>query len=286
MSTLDLRLLDALPGALLSDWSDAERTGLLFALARLCGFLAAIPLFSSRILPWRMRAGLAVLMLLALGAGAPEWRGIWSAAESEMPAMAESERLLGGAMELAIGFALGWGSFLVLGAVRAAAVFISDQIGLSLGGVVDPLAEQEEPVLRAFHGALAVFVFVAVDLHHVFVRAVVESFVALPPGSAAAASGWPPALAATLVAAAAGCFEATFVLALPVTLVLLLVSVVQGVLSRALPELELFALGLPLRVGLGIGALALSLPLTTETVHQLFERALDDGGKWLRDLSS
>jgi flagellar biosynthetic protein FliR len=262
MAPMDKGLPGLLPGS-----SEAEGLRFVYAFLRLAGFFLAAPLFSSRLLPMRFRLALAAVAAVCVAASLPRWT-------VDTPAPAGG--LLPGAGEVLLGAALAWSAFVALGAVRGGAVFISDQIGLSLGGVIDPSSEGSEPALRGLSAALAVFIFVSLDLHHAFLRFVVESFTAAPPGALSPEAIF-PALGNAAATLAGGLFRAAAVMAMPVTAALLLVSVTQGVLSRVLPEMELFVLGFPLRALVGLGALAILLPASARWTQGLLEGALRDG---------
>ena len=245
--------------------------------ARIAGFIAAAPLFPSGLVPWRFRAGFTLAVALAVGYG-----GLGVARGDASPVdpiavVALPSFYLELLVEVALGLMLGWSALLVFAAARAAGSLLSDQIGFSLGAVVDPLADAGEPILRTFHGGLALFLCFALDLHQLFLRIAGESLATLPPGSLAHAIDL-DRVAGFLLGAVGGMFEATLAIALPVSVVLLLVSTAQGVLTRVLPEIELFGMGFPVRVLVGLGVLIVTLPYMTELTARLFRAAAEDSG--------
>jgi len=180
------------------------------------------------------------------------------------------------ALEILVGICLGWTAFLGLGALRGAAVLISDQIGFSFGGVLDPQSLEREPILRSFHATLALFLFVSLDLHHVFLSGFAESFRLLPPGAMAAES-LVSSLTKLLFLASGRLFEAAALVALPVMAVLLVISLSQAILARVVPELEFFIFAFPLRIFVGMGVMILTLPFLSRLVPALFFQALEEG---------
>jgi len=261
--------------------------GVLLASVRLAGFLGSIPAFSSRLLPVRLRLAVAFVLVVSLVATSPRWLEFWEPSLAHVLSGADGVGSWGLALaaEFVVGWVLGWGVFLLLAAVRAAAMFLSDQIGFSIGGVIDPQAESSDPTLRTFHELLAVFLFVALDMHHAFVALAFESLEALPPGSLLG-SAEPFAVGAFLLSSAGELFRLGALLALPVTVTLFLVTVAQAVLGRAFPELELFALGFPLRVLVGVGVLALTLPFWADHLDAMFGRALGVGRQWILEIAA
>ena len=269
--------------SLFPEWESQECAAVALGTVRLFGFLCAIPVFSSRLLPFRMRAAFAGLFVTVVALAAPQTLHSWgSAALAAIPPAGDSAGwvpLLVG--ETAVGLAMGWSLFLLLGAVRAAAAFLSEQIGFSIGGVMDPSATSGATALLSFHTMLTLFLFVSLDLHHVSLRFLINSLSWLPPGAFMEDALWSE-LGPAAVAATSGLFEAVLTLALPVTITLLFVSLAQGVLGRVLPELELFALGFPLRIVVGLAVLVVTLPFTVRTTAVFLERALETSGGWVR----
>lgn len=250
--------------------------------ARLLGLFLTVPLLASRLVPIRFRVALGAVLLFG-----------WISAASA-PALHEPTVPVGGAgalwlvtallTELVVGMALGASGFLVLAAVRAAAALIGEQMGLSFGGLLDPSMDQGQPVLRGLYVGLTIFVLLATNGHHVFLRIVADSCVALPPGSVAE-PGLIAGLQGVVAMVASLLFEATVVLILPVTAALLVASVAQGVLTRLFPELETIFFGFLLRSLTGLGVVTLSLPFIIETCQSLLRFAFQENAALVNQFS-
>jgi flagellar biosynthesis protein FliR len=262
--------------ALLLDELRVRGVGTIPACGRILGLFLTIPVFSSRLIPISLR--LALVGLLALGLPAVlRLDNVLPTSVGSAGATVDPLRfalVLGS--ELLIGVCLGWYVLLLAAAVRGAAVFISEQTGFSLGGVLDPLQGGDEPALRTLHALFAVFLFLSLDIHHLVLRGFVESYQVLPAGFLFDV-GLPAVLGKGLIFAAARLFEVTVFLAFPVTVLLLLVTLVQGVLMRVVPELEFFVFAFPLRAIVGIGLTALSMPLLSRALESLYRRGIEDG---------
>jgi flagellar biosynthetic protein FliR len=210
--------------------------------ARFMGMMITVPFFSSRLIPFRLRAAfIGLLVFVLLGGNTTPGRDQVATllqAGATVPALVASEVL--------VGMAAGWAALLVLAAARAAAILISEQVGFGFGGIVDPSVPQDESVLRAFYGSLAVFVLLAGDVHLRFLRVIAESFAAFPPG-ALASGGALAGLGRMSLAVGSLFFETALILVFPVTAALFLASVAQGVLTRLFPELETVLFGFLLR---------------------------------------
>jgi flagellar biosynthetic protein FliR len=253
----------------------------LCAASRLGGVFLSVPLFSSRLVPARIRVAMLAIFLLALPAISP-LPGIRDPASRPVPVESVTLTCLGG--ELLIGCCLGWFAFLLMGAIRGGATIVSDQIGFSLGGVLDPLSEGEEAGLRTFQGLFALYVFLAANMHLAFLRGVSESFRVLPPGTL---SGTATAsiLERMVLVGGLQVFEVALSVGFPIMAMLLLVTIVQGVLMKVVPELEFLVFGFSLRALVGVGVCVLMLPLLASRFQGLFHRALADGSELVHMLS-
>jgi flagellar biosynthetic protein FliR len=239
----------------------------LLAAARAAGLLLVLPGWSSRLVPLRFRWAFAILLALVTARPAPE-------AASSRDAGTVALLLPG---ELLLGAALGWGTLLVIGAVKAAGSFIADQIGLSLGGVMDPLDGASEPALRGFLALFVIHIFLSLDFHHAVLRSAAGSFATFPAGSFLTAEAF-SRLAQTFVAQAEVLGAAALAMAFPVTAALLLASLVQGIASRVFPQMEFLLFGFPARAVTGLVMLALSLPYIAGLCEGWFEAVT--GAAW------
>jgi flagellar biosynthetic protein FliR len=132
---------------------------------------------------------------------------------------------------------------------------ISIQLGLSLGSVFSPTQEEASTAIDPFFSVLAGLVFLAMGLHLAVVRVLANSFVAYPVGA-----GWPVDLSQTGAQTVALAMELGVRVAMPIALVLLLVELSVALLARAIPQINVFILGLPLKMLVGFAVLAVAMP--------------------------
>jgi flagellar biosynthesis protein FliR len=213
---------------------------------RLAGLVLIAPVFSTRSVPAMLKAGLIVLLTALLHPVA-----MASAAEGVRitPATALAETL--------IGFAIGFAVAIVVGAAEAMGDLVAVQIGLSGAAALDPLTTTSVPVLGTFANLFAVTLLLAADAHVMMLEAVADSLTLLPSGAAldlqagiAAMIGWGSTL-----------FLLGARFAAPVIATVLLANVALAVLGRAAPALNVLAVAFPIQIGLGLFALAASIPL-------------------------
>jgi flagellar biosynthetic protein FliR len=237
---------------------DAWLAGLLWPLTRILAMLAAAPVLGQTRIPARIRIGLGVGLVLAVTPTLPPLPQV-------APASAAGLLIL--AQQMIIGLAMGFALRLVFVAVEMAGDLIGLQMGLGFAMFYDPGNVQHTPILGQFLGLLATLVFLAINGHLLVIAAVADSFHTLPIGVAPLQAGFYE----TLARHGAIIFLAGLQLALPLIVTMLVVNLALGVLTRAAPQLNIFAVGFPVTLAIGFGALILTLPYFAP----LFQRLLD-----------
>ena len=154
--------------------------------------------------------------------------------------------------EAAVGATLGLGILMAFGGFALAGRLVDIQVGFGIAQVFDPLTRTRVPILSSIFGLLAAVFFFLVDGHHALMRGIAYSVERFPVGSAWTASG-----AADPVTRQMGAlFLLGFALAAPVVLGLLLVEFALGIVSRNLPQMNMLVLGIPVKILVGLLALA------------------------------
>ncbi len=247
---------------------EGELWRLLFMMTRIGAALLAAPFFGAAAVPMQLRVGItgaiAVLVCAWLPVAAP-------------PALLSAAGLIAVAGEVLIGLALGFVLQLSFAAPVIAAELIGGAMGMSIATAADPNSGAHSPALGQYFGVMLTIIFLGLGGHLQFLSLVVESYSAFPPGQT-----WLGAARLEMIAGFAGSmFIAAIAIALPVTLVLLLVQIVTGVLSRSAPSLNLFALGLPAGVLAGIAALIAAAPLLADQLGDLSAEAITNAASLL-----
>ena len=233
---------------------------LFLVFARVGGLLAAAPLFGHGSVPVRVRVFLAVLLAYALHGIVP----------GEVPENATHPAVLLGAvaLEALAGAALGYAAQFVFWAVQFAGEAIGFQMGLSMAQVYNPVeGHSANPIGRILSLTFLLF-FLLIDGHHHLLRALVASFDVVPLAGARVAAAGP-----LLLQWVGRLFVTALRLAAPFLVTIFLVDLALGVFARMVPQADLFSLGLPLKlaVGLGIAGVFLSqfVPVVPELVGQM-----------------
>ena len=164
--------------------------------------------------------------------------------------------ILAVAAEALVGLAIGFVLQIAFAAPLIAAELIGGSMGLGFSSSIDPQNGRASPALGQFFSIMLTLLFLSMDGHLVLVEMIVRSYDALPPGRA-----WMGAARLQAIAVFGGyAFAAGLLLALPVGFLLLCLNLVVGMISRSAPSLNLFAVGLPMSLAVGVVALAVSFP--------------------------
>jgi flagellar biosynthetic protein FliR len=214
--------------------------------ARLAAALAVTPLASPAVTP-AVRVLLVLAMALVLTAGLPAAR---------LPASLGAAALIAAlGAEVAVGIVMGLGIAVAFAAFSIAGGMLDVQIGFGIAQVFDPITRRQLPILTSIFEQLAVVGFFLGDWHLQVLRGLAYGLERWPPG----AVDWAVLDAGAALRHAAALFSLGFALAAPVVFFVFLLDCALGVLTRNLPQMQMFALAIPLKVVAGASALALWL---------------------------
>ncbi|MBO9516521.1 MAG: flagellar biosynthetic protein FliR [Porphyrobacter sp.] len=228
---------------------ETEFWRVVFLMTRIGAAMMAAPIFGAAIIPVTVRTcatGAVAVFVAAWMPGIPVPEALFSV-----------QGLLAVLGEVLVGVSLGFVLQIAFAAPVVAAELIGGGMGMSMAMAADPSGGGQTTAFGQFFTIVLTLIFLATGAHLHWIHLVVESYNAFPPGET-----WLGADKFALIASFAGTMLETAVrIALPVTLVLLLVQILTGVLSRSAPSLNLFALGLPAGVLAGITAVILAAPM-------------------------
>lgn len=167
--------------------------------------------------------------------------------------------------ELALGAAMAFGLFTAFGAFQFAGKLLDIQIGFSLGTVFDPVTRAQSPLLGSALNMLALVLFFALDGHHMLMRGVAYSLERVPPGGLPEQWSLLP-----FVDQFGAMFLFGLTLVAPVVFALLLVDVGLGVVSRTMPQLNIFTVGIPAKILIGLLVFAGTLTALAPVMARVF----------------
>jgi len=245
----------------------------IWPLTRILGLIMVAPVFGHRAVPGRVKIGLGIFIALIIAPALPpmpdvglgSWHGLFILVQ-----------------QLLIGVAIGFIMRVVFAAVEAAGEIVGLQMGLGFASFFDPQSAGQTLVLARFFNMLAVLVFLAVNAHLLLIGLLVDSFQTLPISTQPlSASGF-----FNVAAFGSTVFAVGLQLALPLITILLMTNLALGILTRSAPQLNIFAIGFPITLGVGLIVLDLTLPFFAPQLEQMIQNGFDATSTVIRTLRS
>ncbi|HXY13114.1 MAG TPA: flagellar biosynthetic protein FliR [Terriglobales bacterium] len=227
---------------------------------RISGLMLFAPFFGNVAIPPRMKIVLVITITAALYPVFSQRLHIGPPAQWPL--------LIG--REMVIGIGMGLATSAVFEGARVAGQVLSVQMGYSLVNILDPNTAVESTVVALFHETIAMFIFLALGIHHWILRAIANSFEYLPPGAAPIN----PMFTRTLLHEGAAILEVGIQLAAPVLAATLLIDVLLALLGKASPQMPLMLLGPAVKSMLGVLVLAAALNFWPRLFDRYFSQSI------------
>jgi flagellar biosynthetic protein FliR len=236
-------------------------TPLIWPFIRALALFTSLPVLGTRTVPTRVRIGLAAFVALAAQASLP--------APVEVPLDSPLAFMLV-LQQMVIGLALGFSVRVVFAAVEFAGEVIGLQMGLNFAGFFDPVSAASGTATSRFFGTTIAWLFIVSGGHLLVIAALVQSFDAFPVGPE------PFAFLKTVQPQRWGSeiFALGLWIALPLVAMLLLVNLVLGLISRVAAQINVFSVGFPVTLGVGLVGMLLTLPAMQQPFTVALERML------------
>lgn len=230
-------------------------------MVRVLALFSVAPLLSHRAVPLRMKIALAlsITVLLVPQVQSPPITDVLTAPGLML--------LINNVL---IGVVIGFAVRLVFAALELAGELIGLQMGLSFAGFFNPGTGQQQNAVASFMSLLALLMFIAIDGHLMLIHALAESFRLYPVSVGMDL----PMGFDRLLRLGSDMFAIALTIALPFLAVMLLTNVVLGVLARVAPQLNIFAVGFPMTILVGLVTLFVLLPYVETPLRSALERAL------------
>ncbi|HHW47823.1 MAG TPA: flagellar type III secretion system protein FliR [Clostridiaceae bacterium] len=184
--------------------------------------------------------------------------------------------------EFLVGLSLGFVSFTIFSAIYVAGQLIDMQIGFGMVNVLDPVSNIQVPITSNFYFIVGMLVFLAINGQHVLIKALFDSFYYVRLGSLSINES----LFEDFIRTFGNMFITGFKIAAPITAAILISDVVLGILSRTVPQLNVFVVGLPFKIIMGIVVMMISIPAFIMLLQALFNNMNSELYNLLRDLGT
>lgn len=227
---------------------------------RMSAFFVVAPIFASKTVPSSFKVGIsamiAFLILLIQGT------------DQVIPMDLSYVLLI--IREVLIGLLMGYVAYLMFTVIQIAGSFIDIQIGFGIANVIDPMTGASAPVLGNFKYMFATLLFLSMNGHHYLLDAVIRSYNWIPLSNDLFQRIYSGSLSDFLVRTFSQSFLLAFQMAAPLVVALFLTDVALGFLARSAPQFNVFVIGIPLKIIIGLGVLLILVSSFTYTFEHLF----------------
>ncbi|HPV01533.1 MAG TPA: flagellar biosynthetic protein FliR [Clostridiales bacterium] len=183
--------------------------------------------------------------------------------------------------EFLVGLSMGFVAYLSYTAIYIAGELIDMKIGFGVVNVIDPMSNIQVPITSNFYFIASMLIFLAMGGHHMLIKALFDSFSSLPPGSAAFSEG-----ANDIIMNLFSTVLATgFKLAAPIVAAVLIADVALGTISRMVPQMNVFVIGMPLKIFVGLIIVVITIPMFVEIMKSVFELMGNSVSNYLKELN-
>lgn len=250
--------------------------GFLLVLFRISSFFFSSPIFSFRGVPTQFKIGLAVFISLVTFTGL----------DLNETIVMDASYLLSIVKEILIGLVLGFTASLFFTIVQVAGSFVDLQMGFMMANLIDPVTGAQSPVMSNMKFFIATLLFLALNGHHYLIKALIESYEWVPLTNeffARIASGQ---VSVFLIDSFSTMFILAFQMIAPLIVVLFIVDVSMGILARTAPQFNLFVVGIPLKLLIGLTVLLMMIPGLLYLFQSVFTTLINALGELIMIVSN
>lgn len=235
---------------------------ILWPFLRVLAVFTAAPVFSSRSFPMRLKIGLAFLVAYAAQASMPEQPVIDINGPQALGAVVQ---------QVGIGLSIGFAARLIFSAFELSGQIVGFQMGLGFAAFFDPSTSAQSSAMGRFYNNMAMLLFIVMNGHLLVLMAVIHSFNAFPVDQ-----NFLLALKELgLYRLGAELFSSAFWISLPVVAMLVFANLALGIVSRVAPQMNIYAIGFPITLSVGLIGVAVTLPMLEQPFALLLQRMLE-----------
>lgn len=239
----------------------------LFVMVRTSGIFIFSPFFSSQNIPNTMKVGLTFFISLLITSYLPTSSNF-----------ANEVLLFIILKELMVGIIIGFISYGFFSTFYVMGQIIDMKIGFGMANVIDPLNKTQVPLMGNFYYILSFLLLMSVNGHHLIISALVNSYDFLPIGS----FKYTGDTLNLLINSLAKSFEIGFKLSAPIVAIIFITDIVLGIISKTIPQMNVFVVGMPLKVIIGLLIIIISMPIFFTTVNSILDLIINDIYKFIK----
>ena len=241
---------------------------------RVTGMFVVSPIFGRQNLPVYYKLGFSFMLSLV----------IVSSTAIVSPAVMGNiaEYVYFAAREFIIGASIGFIPYLMFSAIYMAGQMIDMKIGFSMVNVLDPVSNVQIPITANFYFILCMLMFITVNAHHMVILTICRSYGFIPVGRI----NMDGELIDTLLRLFSDIFIVGFRIAAPIVFTILLTDVALGVISKAMPQINVFMVGMPLKILVGVVIMIVTMPTMLMILGELFKNIGLETTNFMRGLGA
>ena len=232
----------------------------LLIFTRISGFVYTAPFFSTNNTPRRVKAGFSIFFAFVLYQVLPD---------HEVP---DYNTVLGYSIlvlkEAACGVLIGLGAAICNTIVQFAGKIADMEVGLSMVQLMDPLTRDSSGFMGTFYQYTVVLIMLVTDFHHYLIRALVDTFTLIPIGTATFSS---ENLLKSMIQFLEDYMSISFRICLPIVAAMLLLNCVLGILAKTAPQINMFSVGIQLKILAGLTILLLTIGVLPSASEYIFK---------------
>ncbi|MGP4106998.1 flagellar biosynthetic protein FliR [Virgibacillus sp. L01] len=234
----------------------------LLIFVRVAAFFATVPLFSYRTIPTPFKIGFSFFLALVM---------YYTVDSSNVPI--DNMYLFLLIKEAIVGLLIGLLAYIILSAIQIAGGFIDFQMGFAIANVIDPQTGAQTPLTGQYLYVIALLFLLSVNGHHLLIDGIFYSYNLIPMQSFIPFEDG--TIADFVITTFNKMFLIAFQMAIPIVGCLFLVDVALGIIARAVPQLNVFVVGLPIKIFVSFVVILFFLSLYVVLVKSLFETTFD-----------
>ncbi|MBY9081899.1 flagellar type III secretion system protein FliR [Paenibacillus sp. HN-1] len=227
---------------------------------RITAFFVVVPVFSSRNIPMSFKIGLSFFVSLV----------VFTARGTGIVVQEDLNLVLLIVREVLIGLLLGFIGYLMFMMIQTAGSFIDMQIGFAIANVIDPMTGVSAPLLGNFKYMIALLLFLGMNGHHYLIDAIVSSYNWVPLDNSILSKMMDGSLSDFLIRTFGQAFMLALQMSAPLVTALFLTDIGLAFLARTAPQYNVFVIGVPLKIIVGLALLMLLMPTMAVLFQNLF----------------
>jgi flagellar biosynthetic protein FliR len=240
----------------------------LLVFSRISGLFITAPILNNQSIPIQTKLGIAVSISFIIF--------LLHANETFIPPHDVYQFAWMLAQEVLVGVLLGFAVTIVVAGVQMCGELISVQQGLSVSNILDPITQTNAPVMGRFYFFMALVLFLSLNIDHSLIVALNKSFEWLPLGNAFGANGLGDGqlsghLAERFILLSSNMYVIGLMMGIPVFGALLVLEVSLAFVTKVMPQMNIFVVGLPFKVALGLLMIMVSLPASTAYLLEQYD---------------